>query len=132
MKSAVDAAEQRPGECKVPLENEDVRPAPALGDVVQERPEFVRHAWVGARVVGGQLDAGVEIPADQQHRVPGAQDGGLGRGEVGGGVEDDRDPPGPRYPPAGPARLDDRAAIRSSRNSAVGSHARVISGSSVG
>ncbi len=92
-------------EREIPAQDEDPNLRPGLDHVRQERAQLVRN---GRIVIALEPDPPVEVPADQEHGMTSLQDGGLGRGEVGRGIADHGDAPGPRPAPAIASGLQDR------------------------
>ena len=66
------AARQCTQDTEVPLQHSDAQAGAASDKFRQERSEFLGQAF--HRVIGIELDAGVELPTDEQDRVAGLQE----------------------------------------------------------
>ncbi|HUF86266.1 MAG TPA: hypothetical protein VMM59_02695 [Thermohalobaculum sp.] len=93
---------------RVPVEHPDLEVLAPPRQVLEKRAERVRHARHGAF---GKLEqhAAVHVPADDQDRAARAQGGRLEGAEIGGGIDEERQPPGAHGAPAVAALGDDRA-----------------------
>jgi hypothetical protein len=95
----LEPSPQRTEHAEVPLQDADLQPRIALHRDLQDAAQPVVPGATRPQRV--EPDPGVEVPADEEHALFGAQDRTLERREVVGGVDEDGVPGGPLDPPAG-------------------------------
>jgi hypothetical protein len=97
------SARQGAKEPQIPLQHPNAELWPAPTEFRQERPKLLRQAR--QRVIGIELDASIELPADEQDRMAGAQESAAQMSEVCGSIDDRGKTRCPLDTPAGQAWL---------------------------